>query len=253
VLCSGNGTCDNVSGACTCDPGWTGSDCSTSVLDHYQCYRARAKDFEERDVTLADQFGTIEAEADKLKHLCTPVRKNNEGDPDLNGGHLTCYKLDDDDDDDTEKTPKRRVLVDNQFGSLELIVKGPRELCLPATKDIGVPPVGDPAALNLNHFLCYKARPAVRNSFAPQVVTLEDQFETRDAVARRPVALCNPVDKNAEGTVITPDNHLVCYALNRQPALRLNGVFTSDQFGDLESKVLRAKTLCVPSSKTELP
>jgi hypothetical protein len=219
-----------------------------ALPDHYQCYKTRAEGAPKLDVTLADQFGTFDAIAEKLENLCTPVRKNGEGNPDLNGGHLTCYKL-----KDAPKPPSRFVLVENQFGPLELQVKEPKALCLPAVKDIGAPPSGDPAALNANHFLCYKAGAVFKDDFTVQVVTLEDQFESREAAARKPVALCNPVDKNSEGTIVDPENHLVCYELNKHEALGLEGVFTSDQFGDLESTVYEPKTLCVPSTKTVFP
>ena len=85
--------------------------------------------------------------------------------------------------------------------------------------------------------------------FEKQEVTLDDQFNSGTAIVEKPLALCNPVDKNGEG-ILNPANHLVCYSLNKGPKLDPKPKVTSvDQFGPLDLTVLKAERLCVPSTK----
>lgn len=60
--------------------------------NHFKCYRARARDFAPRPVTVIDQFETRPGTLQKPRFFCTPVDKEGEGIPDP-ATHLTCYKF----------------------------------------------------------------------------------------------------------------------------------------------------------------
>jgi hypothetical protein len=65
--------------------------------NHYKCYKVRDLSeprFEERTVTVVDQFETKTTRVIKPLLLCNPVDKNGEGIPDA-GCHLVCYRIKD--------------------------------------------------------------------------------------------------------------------------------------------------------------
>jgi hypothetical protein len=95
--------------------------------------------------------------------------------------------------------------------------------------------------------------------FEPRTVTVVDQFKTKEAIVTKPIALCNPVDKNGEG-VPDPSCHLVCYRLvdTVPPRMTPRDVSVTDQFGTMDLRAIsgtcrKLGVLCVPSAKTELP
>jgi len=105
--------------------------------------------------------------------------------------------------------------------------------------------------LLIDHFKCYKARHTAH--FEQRVVTLTDQFVSRDVILQGPIAVCNPVDKNGEG-IIDETAHLTCYRLGRDKSgTKLRVVTTEDQFGEVEMqvKIGDGETLCVPSQKRD--
>ena len=108
--------------------------------------------------------------------------------------------------------------------------------------------------LNLDHFKCYKAQQAVPGSFERRIVTVTDQFRSRDVKVLSPTDLCNPVDKDGEGTLNERD-HLTCYSVKNVSRLpgELRQVEAADQFGELSLKVLVGfgERLCVPSTKID--
>src|SRR5262249_19748534 len=64
--------------------------------------------------------------------------------------------------------------------------------------------IGD--VCDLDHFQCYRAKqPTGSTPFVPTGVTLVDQFGSSTAGVLKPVALCNPVNKNGEDP--TAPNH----------------------------------------------
>ena len=124
----------------------------------------------------------------------------------------------------------------------------------PATVSITVASVG--------HFLCYRAAAAKAASgqppfttFVPQVVTLEDQFETKLTNVGKLTGLCNPADKNNEG-VIDPNTHLTAFGIKDgktdppQPKLVGTQHTVVNQFGTLVVSVTKINRLLVPSSKS---
>jgi hypothetical protein len=216
-------------------------------MDHHKCYRTRPKGwrFAERNVMLEDQFGASEMTVERLKYFCNPTDKNGEGIHDPTA-HMACYKT---------SRPKgmgpserRSVLIENQFGQLNLLVVRADLLCVPAEKD------SVPSPLNIDHFECYKVRAIPR--FDSRVVTLGDQFETKETVVIKPKLLCNPVDKNGEG-ILNPEGHLVCYTIkdaDGQPKFSLVDLEMEDQFSDdtlvlFRGECRKSSVLCVPSTK----
>ena len=183
-------------------------------LDHYQCYqikeRVKTNKFQSLTVKLQDQFETVdESRIKKPRFICNPVDKNGEGivDPDA---HQVCY-TNKDDRSAIGKFVKRTIEVSNQFGLQTLVVNRPNNVCLPAAKAID-PDQPGPVPLTLDHFRCYKAKPA-KGSFIPEVeVTLEDQFNRRLYRTKKCARFCNPVSKNDEA-ILNNEGHLMCYRL----------------------------------------
>lgn len=223
------------------------------TVDHFKCYQARitrtTPKFVPRTVNLADQFETVDTLVRKPATLCNPVSKNAEPVIDSTA-HLTCYATK---DVRTARFAKRDVIVTNQFGEQRLTVQKPYQLCVPTEKGIVPAPPG-PSALGVDHFRCYKAKPAKGSPRVDGVpVTLADQFETRPVVVKPCLRFCAPVSKNGE-PILDPAGHLTCYKLVRDPAdavppfqpIDLN---VENQFGDLQLTARPLPHLCVPSLK----
>ncbi len=101
---------------------------------HYQCYQLTKQQQRKLppEVNVVDQFHRDGAVA-KLGPpfmLCAPAIKNKEGEVDLEGPHLLCYR------DGGLKPPNQAVTIDNQFGPGALTVGPPSVLCVPTTKKI---------------------------------------------------------------------------------------------------------------------
>ncbi len=98
-------------------------------IDHFKCYKVKSTGgFSLAGVNLVTQFGGITVDIIRPLHLCVPVNKNNEdpGAPNHNQ-HLMCYKV---------RGPRPQVpdqvFTNNQFGTDNFAVFGPRELCVPS-------------------------------------------------------------------------------------------------------------------------
>ena len=138
-----------------------------SVPDHFKCYKARATGFKPLVVHLADQFVSLFVGVQRLKAICNPVDKDDKGISDPTA-HLTCYNTRT--NSGQPLFEPRNVVVENQFGELELAVSDSNTLCVPSKKN------GVPADLNLDHFRCYDATVAAGSTFKQRIVTLTDQF-----------------------------------------------------------------------------
>jgi hypothetical protein len=108
-------------------------------VDHYKCYKAKTTAgtprFVAQTVTVEDQFTTPKTFVlKKIRHLCNPVDKNNEGIKNSTV-HLACYQA-----KPASGQPKhvRRtgVNTNNQLGALVLSTVKESELCIPSTKTI---------------------------------------------------------------------------------------------------------------------
>src|SRR4029450_894730 len=171
-----------------------GASAIAAVSDHYKCYASKqlAPVFQRENVTLADAFEATVETVQRPKQFCNPVSKDGEVIQDPTA-HLNCYR--------TRRAPgtpafvPRIVQVDNQFGAAQsLELTGRADLCVPAEKD------GVASTLDVNHYKCYRAQiPEGQPAFLNRFVFLQDQFEGKQTVVKRPWLVCNPVDKNGEG------------------------------------------------------
>ncbi len=236
------------SAALTC----VGPSCGLS-LDHFKCYQARitrgTPKFLPQTVTLTDQFETVDTLVRKPATLCNPVSKNTEPTVDPTA-HLACYATK---DSRTARFPKREVIVANQFGEQRVVVQKPYQLCVPTEKGI-VPAPPTPSSLAVDHYRCYKAKPAKGSPVVDGVsVTLADQFEARQAIVKKCLRFCTPVSKNGE-PLLDPAAHLTCYKLVRDPVdpvppFQPIDVNVENQFGELKLTARPLPHLCVPSLK----
>ena len=187
---------------------------------------------------LSDQFGSRTVELIKPRVFCNAVNKNGEGIQDPTA-HLTCYQT------GARVFKDPRVISTDQFGSLQLSLRKQRTgLCIPSQE------VGQPSALNLDHFDLYRATRTPRApTFARRDVNLADQFlqGTVTVTLKRPVRFGVPTNKNDEG-ISDVDSHLTCYSL-RPPRFERRNIDVQDQFGQLRLTVTRPTMLCVPSVK----
>lgn len=108
----------------------------------------------------------------------------------------------------------------------------------------------------LDHYLCYtvKTTPGTPKFERPAPVTLKDQFEEVTAEVLKPVSLCTPVDKNAEG-IVDQATHLEGYQIKQPKAARVRGLEVENQFNPVLNGVLVVNTtqpdrLLVPTAKS---
>ncbi len=218
---------------------------STVPLDHFRCYPGKpakgTPKFASRTVRLADDLEDKSTVVDSVASLCNPADKAGEGIADPTA-HLACYKI-----KPVTKKPKfvaRDVVTADQFGSLSLRVSGAATLCVPSEKD------GLPSLQALDHFKCYRAKVTKgKPAFAERTVAVTDQFETKNVVVLKPLALCAAVNKNEEG-VRRPSARLVCYQtkdVKGQSGFAKRTAAVRNQFGTLTLEVKKPKTLCLPA------
>ena len=186
--------------------------------------------------------------------LLNPADKNGEGIHD-HETHLIAYTL---------RGPRfrrlRNVQVDNQFGEFRVDVKrSDQRLLVPASKDPDEPPEPLNSTHNVNYFLCYDVDERRRGDDDDDDdddgirVSVADQFNLQDPPpmfdVKRPLRLCNPVDKNGEA-IKEEENHLLCFqvkpARRRGTTQRVRGIYVNDQFGQKQVDTVKIRELCVP-------
>lgn len=224
------------------------------ALDHYKSYAAIGYALPTPiDVTLQDQFGTVQGSVQLMSMFSPPVEKM------LPGGeispivhpenHLTWYNFE-------GTASQRNILVSNQFGlDQSWVIHNPIYLLLPAWKlYINGFPTGLGPPIGLDHYLCYEA------VSGPPVgldgVILTDQFHQEYVTVGDPMVFCNPADKIIpdDGAPIYDDsNHLACYEITPHLLPPPLTVWANDQFGDSMFTVFENQFLCVPSAKEEVP
>ncbi len=98
-------------------------------LDHFKCYQAKFPKLEKRDVTLVDQFGTVETQVLAPQMLCNPTSKN--GEPVRNPReHLECFRI-------KPKKVAQTVTARNQFGEETVQTTKAVTVCVPSGKSEG--------------------------------------------------------------------------------------------------------------------
>ncbi len=213
-------------------------------LEHFVCYSAKERGtrFRPRKVRITDQFGAQRVRVVRPRELCNPAQKNSEQFL-QNKVHLKCYQI------TTPRFNGRTVVTRNQFGSLTLTVKAPRNLCVTTLKKLlkGSRPTisGQPNQRLVDNFVCYSV--ANNGSFAARQVRIRDQFGRATVNVIRPVELCTPASVNqrlANHLV----GHLVCYVVT-PTRNRPRRVQTSNAFGREVLHITKRNKLCVPSNK----
>ena len=226
--------------------------------DHYLIYKANAR--EKADIELKDQFIDRPFKVRNLKGLGVPADKTFAGytfgkqHPEI---HLTTYKIKL--ADSGPKEAKVEKTITNQFGTIDVRVRKPERLLVPASKDLDNPAV-PPSSSPVDHFNCYKIK--VLGKFTKFQVTVEDQFITPAEVfdVKKPMRLCAPAEKKHDGNTFVVTNeidHLLCYKVQLKgdddddDDGGKTGLFVGDQF---DSRQIRSNTanpneLCVPSTK----
>ncbi len=105
-----------------------------NLVDHYQCYKVRGDRRRVSDIPVEDQFGAGVTDVKRPLRLCLPVDKQGEGI--LNAAaRLMCYQI--------KPGPRvnQEVVIDNQFGESDLLVRRARELCVPMRTPTPTPTV----------------------------------------------------------------------------------------------------------------
>jgi hypothetical protein len=253
--CNAPSTCVSTPNAAPCDDGdacTTGDTCQAGgcvgtavpdcdVLDAFLFYRAErvAPDFVKfGPVLLEDGIGSAKYRIDKPTQLGLPAAANAAGphDPDT---HLREYRI-----KPFAGAPRFQRVTDVEItnqchASLFLELKKPVTLLVPSAKSLSDPgvPAPDPGTLNLDHFVCYKAKAerALANgaSLPPfpkgMQVEVADQLQTWRYDLRKLTKLCDPVAKGEDpgdpALVLSGPSHgtpmPVEPASRRHPALHL--------------------------------
>jgi hypothetical protein len=221
-----------------------------SCIDHYLCYKAKpTSTFTEPTVTLVDELETTAATVQKLKALCAPADKNNEGvlDPIT---HEASYQI----KTAVKHSRQLNVEVIDQFGTLHVDTVKPDRLLVPTNKGVGVAP--PPVSGTVDHYKCYKVKVTKGTlGFSTGVqASVETQFETRVYDVKKPRRLCIPVNKNGEGITSTIA-HLMCYQVKaasgeakHEPVI--GQIQTVNQFGSGTLDTVKEDELCVPAEAT---
>jgi len=169
-------------------------------------------------------------------------------------GYMRCYQS-----RRTKKTPKLPLLsfnLQDEFTNGTSLVRGPRELCNPASVDGAFIPGADPTA----HLTCYSTK---KN---PKVFSLSVQvtnpFGVQQLTLSKPFQLCEPSEKGILPASPTPSalaiDHYRCYKANFRNGFVFTaptGVNLTDQF-ETETADIRQEnrlTFCNPVSKDGSP
>ncbi len=200
-------------------------------LSHFQCYEVGREPFDDRILSLDDQFGLGSVvETGRVKRLCNPADKNDE-DPGAPAGteHLVGYLA----KQRIPKVPKiRDVEIVNQFGTIFADVSKTELMLVPSNKSLlGTPPPLD--VPTIDHFKCHRLK---HTRFRLDGLKVEDQFGALAVSLKKPTWLCAAADKNGEG-ILDPDQNLVCYQEQTFPSRP--AIDSSD--GDLHQQPVRPR------------
>jgi hypothetical protein len=111
-----------------------------------------------------------------------------------------------------------------------------------------------PLQFGLDHFLSYRAKTTRGTPKFQKILglNLTDQFEMASFDIQKPVAICNPGDKNNEG-IVDLDTHLVNYKIKPgegQPThVRQTNIRVDNQLGVIIVDTTRPERLLVPTAK----
>lgn len=208
----------------------------SSGVNHYRCFKARAKGFVPQPLTITDRFGTQTTIAQKPFRYCTPTDPMGEGVVDPTS-HLVCYKI------DKGSFVKQWVLFLSQRidGYRGYRVEKPETVCVPAT-------VGVPAAAPRDVYRCIDG-PHYRSGDLD--FTISDAYGSQHIVRNKVRRLCAPADLDGAGeNRIEDDVDLRCDSMLGKTPFTPTTVTTTDRFGTLTLRVLKPDTHCFPALET---
>jgi hypothetical protein len=248
-------------------------DAASCGLDHFMGYKVRQSLTDGSTfpgtVTLTDPTwdGTGIYGKLKPKALLLPADKEGEGVSDSTT-HLLSYQI-----RESSGQPKharrKAVQVTNQFhdaGTPVLVDTVKADVLLvPTLKDLDNPVAEpDPQSHSVDHFKCYRVKPsrvdaggtALPPFSAINRVWVVDQFENRFYDLRKPLHLCNAVDKNGEG-LKNAMAHLLCYKAKKtggqlKHTQRRNINVNTQLSAPLLLDSKKEDELCVPSDIVDL-
>jgi hypothetical protein len=114
-------------------------------------------------------------------------------------------------------------------------------------------PCTPPLDACLDDFTCYLTLLSKGTTpFTPvDSVTLTDQFESMTGTVHKPLDICAPTDKNAEGT-LDEDTHLSVYKLARLTPrhIQRTALRVTNSLEEIRVDTLRVDSLLVPSAKS---
>ena len=141
-----------------------------------------------------------------------------------------------------------QVKIKNQFGSGTLAVGTPSSVCAPASKN------GATVLNKTAHLVCYAVKVVEPQAPNSHRVVITNQFGAQQmtVVVNPPQTLCLPSSKSVTsappGPVPKNLDHYVCYRVDPGQFAAVT-VKVADQFGTSSDTVVRALSLCVPTSK----
>ncbi len=201
-----------------------------AAMDAFMTYKVKPGEGAARFVAfgplpLADRFGSATYRVVKPKQLALPADVNGAGTIDP-ATHLLEYQV-----KPERGTPsfgvRRDVETSTACGTLRLEVSKPGGLLAPASKGLVAPlPVPAEADHELDHYLCYKAKPQKKLADGTPLpkptkglqLDVADQFESRRYDLRKVTRFCTPV--TTPGAAIRhAGRELVCW--RAKPAARL--------------------------------
>jgi cysteine-rich repeat protein len=145
---------------------------------------------------IVNQFGTITVDPKKPSLLMVPSAKSLVASPSAPSNpaidHFECYKV-----RRSKDSPKFAVIpgatIQDQFGSMTVDVRKPKELCTPVDKNGETPGAEDHPV----HLMCYQVKQTSTPKFTPITpIYINNQFGPLTLTASKPFELCVPSSKN---------------------------------------------------------
>jgi photosystem II stability/assembly factor-like uncharacterized protein len=204
-----------------------------SGVNHFRCFRAKAKGFSKQTVTLTDRFGTATTVAARVVRYCAPTDPMGEGIVDATA-HLVCYKI------------KNGGFAPQQVYFLSQRIDGYRAyyaqkadtLCLPAT-------VGVPAAAPRDAYRCVAGAHWRSDDID---FTIADSLGSQLIRKHTLGLVCGPTDLDGAGeNRIEDDVDLRCDRIKGKGGLNATTVTTTDRFGTLTLRLNPSDSHCFPA------
>jgi cysteine-rich repeat protein len=146
---------------------------------------------------VVNQFGSITVDPKKPSLLMVPSAKSLVASPPAPSSpaidHFECYKV-----RISKGTPKftpiTGVTIQDQFGSMTVDVRKPKELCTPVDKNGEAPGAENHPV----HLMCYQVKQTSTPNFSPITpIFVNNQFGALTLTAAKPYELCVPSAKNS--------------------------------------------------------